>query len=132
MVAEGKVNSTSQAFQKYIGDRCPAYVLGFKFSPAEAIKLIKDAGGIPVLAHPYTIKDDLIFKFIDFGLMGLEAYYPGHSQSMINFYKNLAGEHNLLVTGGSDFHGDAKPEIKIGCMKIPYELVEKLKQAKKA
>lgn len=132
MVAEGKVNSVFEAFQKYIGDKCPAYVLGFKFSPDEAIKLIKDAGGISVLAHPYSLNnDDFIIKFIDYGLMGLEVYYPEHSQSMINFYKNLATKHNLLITGGSDCHGKAKPEIKIGSIKIPYDLVEKMKEAKR-
>jgi predicted metal-dependent phosphoesterase TrpH len=132
MVAEGKVGSIFEAFEKYIGDKCPAYVLGFKFSPNDAIKLIKDAGGIPVLAHPYTIhNDDIILQFIDYGLMGLEVYYPGHSQSMVNFYLNLAKKCNLLITGGSDCHGNAKPEAKIGSVKVPYELVEKLKEAKK-
>jgi predicted metal-dependent phosphoesterase TrpH len=131
MVQEGKVSSIFEAFQKYIGDNCPAYVLGFRFSPQEAIRLIKDSGGIPVLAHPYILDDDdLIAKFIEYGLMGLEAYYPEHSQSMINFYLNLAKENNLLVTGGSDCHGQAKPEVKIGSIKIPYELVESLKEAK--
>jgi len=131
MVKEAMVESVFEAFQKYIGDRCPAYVLGFKFSPQEAIKLITDTGGIPVLAHPYTIPDDrIILKFIEYGLMGLEVYYPEHSQSMINFYLELARNNNLLVTGGSDCHGNAKSEIKIGSLRIPYELVEKLKEAK--
>jgi predicted metal-dependent phosphoesterase TrpH len=131
MLKKGKVDSLFEAFQKYIGDKNPAYVLGFRFSPSEAIKLIKDAGGIPVLAHPYTLNnDELILKFIDYGLMGLEVYYPEHTQGMTNFYLNLAKEYNLLITGGSDCHGNAKSEIKIGSIKIPYELVEKLKVAK--
>ncbi len=131
LLLEHKVGSVFEAFQKYIGDKCPAYVLGFKFSPAEAIRLIKDSGGIAVLAHPYTLNnDDLILKFIDYGLMGLEVYYPEHSQSTINFYLDLAKKHNLLVTGGSDCHGNAKPEVRIGSIKLPYELVERLKFAK--
>ncbi len=131
LVKEGLVENVFEAFQKYIGDKGPAYVLGFKLSPREAIQLILDAGGIPVLAHPYTIPDDgLILEFIKYGLMGLEAYYPEHSQSMINFYLELARNNNLLVTGGSDCHGNAKSEIKIGSLRIPYELVEILKQAK--
>ncbi len=130
MVKQGLVGSIFEAFKKYIGDKGPAYILGFRFSPSEAIKLIKDAGGIPVLAHPYTLHNDaLIIKFIEYGLMGLEVYYPEHSQGMINFYLNLAKEHNLLITGGSDCHGNAKPEVKIGSVKIPYALVEKLKAA---
>lgn len=131
LVKEGLVENVFEAFQKYIGDKGPAYLLGFKFSPREAIQLIIDTGGIPVLAHPYTIPDDgIILKFIEYGLMGLEAYYPEHSQSMINFYLELARINNLLVTGGSDCHGNAKSGTKIGSMRIPYELVEILKQAK--
>lgn len=131
LVSGGKVSSIFEAFQKYIGDKCPAYILGFKLSPKEAIKLIKDAGGISVLAHPYTLNnDELILEFIHYGLMGLEVYYPEHSQAMINFYLNLAKSHNLVVTGGSDCHGNAKPEVRIGSIKIPYELVERLKAAK--
>jgi predicted metal-dependent phosphoesterase TrpH len=131
MVKEGLTGSVYEAFQKYIGDKSPAYVLGFRFTPDKAIKLIRDAGGIPVLAHPYTLNDDaIILKFIDYGLMGLEVYYPEHSQSMVNFYLDLAKTHNLLITGGSDCHGTAKPEVRIGSIKINYELVEKLKEAK--
>jgi predicted metal-dependent phosphoesterase TrpH len=84
-----------------------------------------------VLAHPYSLhNDELIPKFADYGIMGLEVYYPEHSQSMINLYLRFAQKHNLLVTGGSDCHGSAKPEVRIGAVKIPYELVEQLKGAK--
>lgn len=131
MVKEGWLGSVSEAFRKYIGDKSPAYVCGFKFSVEAAIKLIKKVGGIPVLAHPYSMnRDELIPQFFDYGLMGLEVYYPEHTQSMINFYLSLAQKFNLLITGGSDCHGAAKPEAKIGSVKIPYALVEKLKQAK--
>ncbi len=131
MVREGIVGSIFEAFKKYIGDKCPAYVSGFKLTPAEGIKLIRDSAGIPVLAHPYTMnRDELIPQFAACGLMGLEVYYPEHSQSMVNFYLGLAEKYNLLVTGGSDCHGTVKPSIKIGLVKIPYELVDKLKEAK--
>jgi len=131
MVKEGLISSTAEAFQKYIGDKCPAYVCNFRFSPSEAIRLIQEIDGIPVLAHPYTLnRDDLIPEFVDYGLRGLEVYYPEHTKGMINSYLGLAKKYNLLVTGGSDCHGLAKPEIKIGSVKIPYELVEKLKEAK--
>jgi len=131
MVKEGLVSSVAEAFTRYIGDRCPAYVLGFRLSPQQAIKLIKEAGGVPVLAHPYTLnRDELIRELIQYGVMGLEAYYPEHTRRRTNNYLGLAREYNLLVTGGSDCHGDAKPEVKIGSVKIPYELVEKLKEAK--
>jgi predicted metal-dependent phosphoesterase TrpH len=129
LVKDGWVSSTSEAFRKYIGDRSPAYVLGFRFSPAEAIKLIRDAGGVAVLAHPYILENDgLIAEFARCGLQGLEVYYPEHSQSLVNFYLGLAKKLDLLVTGGSDFHGSAKPDIKLGAIKVPLELVEKLRQ----
>ena len=132
MQKQGLVGSITEAFRNYIGDKCPAYVLGFRLTPEEAIRLIKHAGGIPVLAHPYSLnRNDLILKFIEYGIMGLEAYYPEHTQSMVNFYLSLAKKYNLLITGGSDCHGLAKPEIKIGSIKIPYELVENLKSKAK-
>jgi len=131
LVKEGLVGSIFEVFQKYIGDNGPAYVLGFRFNPKEAIKFIKDSGGIPVLAHPHTLEnDELISEFAKLGLMGLEVYYPEHSQGMVNFYLTLAKKNNLLVTGGSDCHGKAKPEVRIGSIKVPYELVTKLKEAK--
>jgi len=131
MLKDKLIKSLSEAFQKYIGDSSPAYVAGFKFSPQEAIALIRKSGGIPVLAHPYTIKDDdLLNELISYGIMGLEAYYPEHSQAQVNFYLNLAQEKSLLVTGGSDCHGKAKPEVRIGSIKIPYSLVDKLKARK--
>jgi len=131
LVKDGFAGSIYEVFQKYIGDNGPAYVLGFRFSPKDAIEFIKDAGGVSVLAHPYTLKNDgLILEFVKFGLRGLEVYYPEHSQGMVNFYLDLAKKNDLLVTGGSDCHGKAKPEVRIGSVKVPYELVEKLKEAK--
>jgi len=131
MVKEELVKSTAEAFNRFIGDNGPAYVLDFKLSPSEAVALIKGAGGIPVLAHPYLIKqEDLIRQIIKAGIMGLEVYYPQHSKNMIKAYLKLAEEYGLLATGGSDCHGRAKPFVKIGSVKIPYDLVEKLKNAK--
>jgi len=131
LVKEGKVSTIAEAFRKYIGDKSPAYVLGFKLSVQDAIKIIKDAGGVAILAHPYLLHNDaLISEFVNYGLQGIEVYYPEHSQSMVNFYLDLAKQLNLLVTGGSDFHGSAKPDIKLGMIKLPFEFVEKLRQAK--
>ncbi|OGX43789.1 MAG: hypothetical protein A3G38_04305 [Omnitrophica WOR_2 bacterium RIFCSPLOWO2_12_FULL_51_8] len=131
LVKEGLAADFSEVFQKYIGDRCPAYELGFKFTPRQAIDLIKQARGIPVLAHPYTVNDDgMLEEIVGCGIMGLEIYYPEHSQSLQNFYLDFAKRHNLLATGGSDCHGEAKSEIKIGSIKVPYPLIEKLKAAR--
>ncbi|MCK9431751.1 MAG: PHP domain-containing protein [Candidatus Omnitrophica bacterium] len=132
MVKDGLVSSTAEAFRKYIGDKSPAYVLGFRISVPEAIGMIKAAGGRAVLAHPYLLDDDdLIGEFARCGLDGLEVYYPEHSQSMVNFYLDLAKKFGLLVTGGTDFHGSAKPQIKLGMIKVPLELVEELRRGKR-
>lgn len=131
MLKEGIINSIPEAFGKYIGDKAPAYVCHFKFTPLEAINLIKRIGGIPVLAHPYVNAcDELIPEFVNYGIMGLEVYYPEHGPTLERKYLQLAEKYNLLVTGGSDCHGNAKPGVKIGSVKIPYELVDKLKEAK--
>lgn len=131
MVEEGVVKSTDMAFRKYIGDKCPAYELGFRLSPVEAIRLIKEAKGIPVLAHPYTIyRDEVIERLIAEGILGMEIYYPEHSERMIKSFLKTAEKHDLLVTGGSDCHGKAKPEVLMGLAKIPYTLVNTLKEAK--
>lgn len=131
LVKEKLVGSLQEAFARYIGDRSPAYVLGFRLSVPEAIKLIQGAKGVAVLAHPYLLhNDELITEFSGYGLQGIEVYYPEHSQSMINFYLDLSRRLNLLVTGGTDFHGSAKPDLKLGMIKLPLEFVEKLRQAK--
>jgi len=129
MVSEGIISSIWEAFQKYIGNNGPAYVLGFRFSAQDAIKLIRTAGGIPVLAHPYVLRrDDLIPKFVHYGIRGLEVYYPEHTNTMRNKYLRICREYKLLATGGSDYHGRAKPEVVLGSLKIPYDLVESLRQ----
>ncbi|MGE5197073.1 MAG: PHP domain-containing protein [Deltaproteobacteria bacterium] len=131
MVKEGLVSSTSEAFFRYIGDKSPAYVCGFRISPEEAINLIKDIGGIAVLAHPYILnRDELIPQFVEYGLGGIEVYYPEHTKAMVNSYLALAQRYDLIVTGGSDFHGEAKPEVKLGSTKVPYELVQIMKEAR--
>jgi 3',5'-nucleoside bisphosphate phosphatase len=128
MVSEGIISSIWEAFSKYIGNNGPAYVLGFKFSAQDACKLIRAAGGIPVLAHPYALRrDDLIPKFVHFGIKGLEAYYPEHTTAMRNKYIRICREYKLLATGGSDYHGKEKPDVILGKFKVPYELVESLR-----
>jgi hypothetical protein len=130
MVNEGVVSSAAEAFKRFIGDKSPAYVCGFRLTPAEAIGLIRRVGGVAVLAHPYSVKNEVTTRIIEFGLDGLEVYYPEHNQAAISLYLNIAHKHNLLITGGSDYHGMVKPEVRIGSVRIPYVFVENLKQAK--
>ena len=130
MVKKGFVSSAQEAFNRFIGDGRPAYVSRFRLKPGEAIALIRKAGGVAVLAHPYSLANqELIPGFVQDGLMGLEAVYPEHTNSQVKRYKELAQKYGLLVTGGSDCHGQAKPEVKMGMVKLPYEYVESLKEA---
>jgi len=131
MVQEKAVATSGEAFRKYIGDKSCAYAAGFRFTPRQAMELIVQAGGVPVLAHPYTVRDDAVIpQLVEWGLQGLEVYYPEHTQSMINFYLDMAQRYRLLVTGGSDCHGKAKPEVQIGLIHLPYEYVELLQKAR--
>ena len=137
MVEKGYVPSIDAAFDEYLGNGKPAYVDRFRFECEKTIKAILNAGGIPVLAHPLLLgikKDDILKDLIaaltEMGLRGIEVYYPEHTKNLIAYYSRLASHFNLLITGGTDFHGDIKPEIKMGVGKgdflVPYELYEKL------
>ena len=126
---KGKVSSMAEAFTKYIGEGCPAYVPKYKRTPFEAIKLVRKAGGVAVLAHPVvTNKDELIPSFVEAGLQGLEVYYPNYSNTTIKHYLGIARKHHLAVTGGSDAHGDAKTNSYVGKAQVPYQYVIQLKE----
>ncbi len=129
LVSAGAAGSLPEAFDRFIGDSSPAYVAGFRLSPLQAISIIREARGVAVLAHPYLIRnDDFIMDAVRWGIGGIEVFYPEHTQSMINFYTRLAREHGLATTGGSDFHGKVKPEVRLGMIKVPYDCVEDLRR----
>ncbi len=129
LLKRGHVRSLEEAFVKYLGEGAPAYFPKFKQTPLEAIRLIKDSGGVAVMAHPMlTRKDELIPEFVRAGLDGIEAYYPNCSMEIANFYVGIAEKHGLVVSGGSDAHGHAKTSTWIGKAYLPYEHVEKMKQ----
>jgi predicted metal-dependent phosphoesterase TrpH len=126
---KGYVKSVPEAFQKFIGNHSPYYVGRLKLTPVEAIGMIKRIGGLTVLAHPYSLNNDaLILDLIREGLEGLEVYYPEHSAAVTAKYLDMTHRYNLLVTGGSDCHGLGKGKMLMGNIKIPYELVDKLKE----
>jgi hypothetical protein len=138
----GYVRSLQEAFDVYLGNNGRAYVSKFRFPPEEALAMIREAQGIPVLAHPFTLGlhtpetlRPLLQELRALGLAGMECYYPEHSSAQEAFYLSLARELGLLVTGGSDFHGDNKPEVALGrvnCQShLIYDLVVALKQWRK-
>ena len=97
-------------------------------TPEEGIELISNAGGISVLAHPgLTRRDDLIDVMIYAGLRGLEVYHSGHSEEDTNRYFQMTKDKGLLVTGGSDCHGEKKLNIMMGRAKLPIQYVDRLK-----
>lgn len=125
----GYVKSLPEAFQRYIGNDGPAYIPKMKLTKEEALELIIRAGGVPVLAHPKQLgRDELIPELIDLGLAGLEAYYPSHSRFTTNHYVELARHYGILATGGSDCHGANKDNVAMGDVRVPYRIVEDLRE----
>lgn len=103
---KGYVNNMDEAFEKYIGNECFAYVKRYKLSVKEAINLIHNIGGTSVLAHPGMIGNDNIVRLIiNEGIDGIETIHPKHSQNDRIKYEEIANKNELIETGGSDFHG---------------------------
>lgn len=136
----GYVKEMKEAFSRYIGDDCPYFVPREKVSPAQAVRLIRSTGGIPILAHPllYRLTEEglltLIEELKNAGLLGIEALYSTHTPEEESFVLRLARRQGLLISGGSDFHGSNKPSISLGTgrgnLRIPYELLENLREAR--
>ncbi len=133
LVEKKYVGSISEAFQKFLGSGRSAYVPKYFMSPKNAIEIIKKAGGIPVLAHPYYGrygKKDIFKELINCGLMGIEAWHKSHPPNIVKKFLNMAEELNLIVTGGSDCHGGYGKEVPLmGRIKVPYRVVEELERA---
>ena len=133
LLKHGYVSSLPEAFSRYIGPDNPAFVPGSPLSPAYVIRVIREAGGVPVLAHPiYLKRDQLIEEFVTHGLVGLEVYHSGHTPEVARHYEQMADRFKLLKTGGSDYHGDSKEGLPVGAVKVSYALIEALKQWKAA
>jgi predicted metal-dependent phosphoesterase TrpH len=137
MMKKGFVASIDEAFDRYLGAGKPAYVDKYRIECEQAVKIIRDAGGIPVLAHPAHLNieneqelEALLQKLKKIGLAGIEVYYSGHSARQIRQYTALARKYGLLMTGGTDFHGSITPKIKMGSgtgdLFVPYILYEDL------
>jgi predicted metal-dependent phosphoesterase TrpH len=132
LLKENFVTSIQEAFQKYIGFNCPAYVEKTMLTSKEAIELISKFGGISVIAHPYyTSGKETIKHLADQGLQGIEAYHIKHSPKAVEEYLNIAIEYDLVATGGSDCHGDYDGKRNgpvLGTLKIPQTCLKNLKK----
>lgn len=130
LLEKGYVQSTQEAFDRYLAKGGPAYEDKVRLSPAESIRSIRDAGGVAVLAHPNQLKvrDDaeleaLVKEFATLGLQGIECFYRDHGEADESKLLALAEKYGLVPTGGSDFHGANRPGIRLGVgqgrMRVP-------------
>jgi predicted metal-dependent phosphoesterase TrpH len=128
---KGYVESVQEAFEKYLNRGGPAYVPRRRFTPAEAIKAVLEAQGVPVLAHPgYLGGNGVIPELIKAGLMGLEVYYPDHDEFITQQLYQLTQQRDLIATGGSDWHGPSPDRpVTLGNLEVPFEVVENLERA---
>jgi 3',5'-nucleoside bisphosphate phosphatase len=140
LLRKGHVTSVADAFDRYLGDGGPAYVARVLPTASEAISLIRTVGGLPVLAHPvYAARlksfNEVCAALKTFGLAGLETLYSSHTQQQTDRFRSIAREQSLLITGGSDFHGESKPEVLVGSgyggLKVPADLLDELEATAK-
>ena len=141
LVELGLAESIDDAFAKYV-DKDKKYYVGRNFLPIErSVEIIRDSGGVPVLAHPfqYGLEEpalrQLIEHCMDHGLLGMECRYSGYDAEMADYLLRLAAEYRLTPTGGSDFHGSNKPQIALGSglageLAVPYEYLERLRETR--
>lgn len=137
LVAKGMVKTQEQAFTKFLKKGGLAYAPKNGCNAEEAISMIKEAGGIAVLAHPTSIDPtlatipDILIKLKKMGLAGIETYYPSHTPKICAALQNLGRKLGLLLTGGSDFHGAVKPGLPLGgnkkSIRVPYPLLQNIK-----
>jgi hypothetical protein len=131
MVQRGYVTSVREAFDRYLHTNGPANVPRKRLTPADAVRLIRRARGVPVFAHPgLADRDALIPELIEAGLLGIEAIYAEHSAAQTAHYKDLCRAHGLVATGGSDYHGERSGRTnQLGHPPVPMSVWEELKNA---
>lgn len=135
------VDTWEEAFDKYLGNGKIAYVPREKLSTDQAIKIILDNGGVPILAHPtlYNLDlrqlDQLISTLKEAGLKGIEGIYSTYTKAETRYIGEFAKKYNLVISGGSDFHGQHKSDIDLGTgrgqLQIPYDLLEPIRKLAK-
>jgi predicted metal-dependent phosphoesterase TrpH len=136
LLKKGYVTSIKQAFDKYLGQGAPAFFDKERLSPERAFDLIRQSRGLAVLAHPLQIRaqndaqlDRTIKDLVDMGLVGIEVIHSDHDAAWVEKCTRLAERYNLLKTGGSDFHGSNKKDIKLGTAngrRVPREWMDQL------
>lgn len=141
LLEQGYTKSIKEAFDRYIGDGKPCFVPRKKISPMRAVEIILKAGGFPILAHPLLYHmgrerlEELVIRLKEVGLQGLEAVYSTHTPSDERRMRELALKYDLCISGGSDFHGAAKPGLDLavgyGRLFIPEEILDNIKSRRR-
>jgi len=139
LIQKGYVSSYEEAFRRYLGETAPTYVERFAPFVVAAIQRVIDSGGLPVLAHPVRLgfrdleaEEKFIGELRDAGLVGIEVFHSDHRPADVERYSGLARKYNLAASGGSDFHGDVKPQIELGTgyhgnLNIPKSVLDHLR-----
>ena len=138
LLKNGHVRSIQQSFDKYLKKGASAYYERRRLTREEAVDMIHSAGGLVILAHPGTLGVNgsslniLMSELNDVGFDGIEVFYNSHSQVDEDRLMKIVDEFGFLISGGTDFHGDNKPFIKLGIghgnMAIPYEVLQEMKR----
>ncbi len=138
MLNKGYIKSIKEAFERYVGDHCPCFVPREKVTPSQAVNLILNAGGIPVLAHPilYGFGNEQLEKLVstlkEQGLIGIEAIYSTYTPADERQIRALVEKYDLLISGGSDFHGENKPGLDLatgyGKLYIHDDILKNIKE----
>ncbi|MCU7490054.1 MAG: PHP domain-containing protein [Ignavibacteria bacterium] len=110
LIEAGYVNNFYEAFDKYIGNQCPAFERKIHLSPQSALKLISDAGGLSFIAHPGYVSEKILLSLINAGIDGIEVVHPSHNQNQVKYYRGIVNEYCLLASGGSDYHGGKRED----------------------
>jgi len=141
LATRGFVRRAPEAFERLIGDDCPGFVPRQELSPLEATRWIREAGGVPVVAHPGRFAgggfpwDDAMVDLQAQGIEGLEGYYGEYRASEQAYFVRLATRLDMVVTGGSDYHGAHKPGLRLGTgrggLKVPDDLLDRLETRQK-
>jgi len=134
LVANGYAESVSDAFARYLTRGRPGYALSEKITPEGAITAIRNAGGVAVLAHPWSTKQPRVAveRLAPAGLTGVECYYGEYEPMVQNELASLAHDFDLLATGGSDYHGEGVKSVDLGGVFVPPESVGQLRNAANA
>jgi predicted metal-dependent phosphoesterase TrpH len=140
LIQKGFAADYEDAFRKYIDESAPGFVERQAPAIDEAAEKVAEAGGLAVLAHPIRLamrdaaaEDALVKQLRDGGILGIEVYHSDHGPEDVRRYLGIAKKYDLAVTGGSDFHGDAKPQVALGTgrngnLDIPRSVLDALRR----